>query len=111
MRRLLKVLDTMQQQLQPDPEGLAFAQFMVKQGDASHLATDFDENGWPTPAGLAGGERFIAHARNWTPVAWWLWDKWNRLQGLWPAIHCDLTDHILEDHSSFGPDSGSEHLH
>lgn len=68
--------------------------------------TETNEQGHPTPAGIAQGERFVARARNWTPFAWWLYGLWRGAREAWPVLVCAAVDHAWVDDSYGGPDSG-----
>lgn len=91
-------------------QDLDYEQFMVARGDAANLCGEFDEGGCPTRRGIERAERFIARARNWTPVAWWLYGIWCGARTARSILTCEVAGHAYADHSQFGPDSGAEHI-
>lgn len=94
-----------------DNFGLRHTQFMVKQEDLYYLCDEFDEENAPTAAGMARAERFLARARNWTPLGWWLWSLWFNLGAAARVARCELVGHDMSDGGShFGPNSGREYL-
>jgi len=58
--------------------------------------------------GLVAGERFIARARNWTPVAWWLYGVWCWLFIARDIIVCEAWGHDMVGEGYGTPDSGCD---
>lgn len=92
-----------------DPVSLAFTQCMVARNDVGNLCDDFDD-GVPTQRGIKSAEKFIARARNWTPLAWWIWERAFAFRHALRCVQCELSDHIYRNHSHFTGDSGVESL-
>lgn len=91
--------------------GIPFEQFMVAHGDVGNLCTKFDDEGCPTAEGIEEASRFIARARNWTPMGWKLYRLYCIAKMIGNLIVCEVKGHDLVDDSYGGPDSGCMAAH
>lgn len=76
-----------------------------------NLCVDFDDEGGPTPRGIAQAQSFIDRARNWTPLGWRLYWLGQSVAVAKAVITCDVFGHQWVDDSHGGPDSGCMAAH
>jgi hypothetical protein len=91
--------------------GVEFQKFMVANLDPYNLCEDHDDEGCPTPEGMAKAEAFVARAREWGALRWRLYDWQQTGKAVARALHCEFSGHAWVDDSYGGPDSGCMAAH